>query len=207
MKKAVWFFVAIVLVAAGIWIVAEKTGAQRIESPAENSNTSDYHLVRPTENHIATDGDWIDSNEDLPGSQEPPDNAAMLGRKAFEKIKQNGYSGTIEEWLASLVGENYPGETKDAYSIAQEKGYRGSYQDWILTITGYTTKEQAATAYQVVRDHGQPYSLTAWLNTLVENPTSLGHTSGGSVSEYDRACQNGFQGTFIEWLVSLVGLK
>ena len=206
MKKIVWISIVIVLLTVGILIVVVMEGGQNTTSSADSNSIDEIQLERPTENRLPTGAYLTDSNEDMIDQQTTEGETAISRKNAFEAISKNGYSGTIEEWLASLVGENYPGEADSAYSVAVEKGYLGSYEEWMLTITGFSSTNQSTTAYEVVRNNGRIDSLTAWLNTLVEDPTCLGHATDGSVTEYDRACQNGFQGTFIEWLVSLVGL-
>lgn len=69
------------------------------------------------------------------------------GYSAYEVAQQNGFTGTEEEWLASLVGpqgEQGP-EGKSAYDVAVENGYQGTVEDWVndfLTPDGYYTKEE-----------------------------------------------------------------
>ena len=68
------------------------------------------------------------------------------GYSAYEVAQQNGFTGTEEEWLASLVGpqgEQGP-EGKSAYQVAVENGYQGTEEDWVndfLTPDGYVKKE------------------------------------------------------------------
>ncbi len=68
------------------------------------------------------------------------------GYSAYEVAVLNGYTGTEEEWLESLVGPQGPQgpEGKSAYEVAVENGFIGTEQDWIdsfLTPDGYYTKE------------------------------------------------------------------
>lgn len=200
MKRAIWITAAVLLLIVGIWVVVGRTGHDSDESGATNDiPKSTGSSAEVTDNGRNT---GFDSAEDVstehPGEDKPD---------VFQTITDNGYSGTIEEWLASLVGENAGREERSAFSLAAEKGYRGSYEDWMQTLTGSVPDDQTKTAYQAACSDGRKLTLTAWLNSLVKDPESLGHSADHGTTEYERACQNGFQGTFIEWIVSLVGLN
>ena len=45
------------------------------------------------------------------------------GLSAYELAVQNGYSGTVQEWLDSLHG-------KSAYALAVQAGYTGTESEW-----------------------------------------------------------------------------
>ena len=85
------------------------------------------------------------------------------GYSAYEIAVQNGFVGTEQEWLDSLVGpQGEPGtpfdelteeqkaeirgdEGKSAYDIAVENGFIGTEQDWVnsfLTPDGYYNKDE-----------------------------------------------------------------
>ena len=49
------------------------------------------------------------------------------GLSAYELAVQNGYDGSIQEWLEALKG-------KSAYEIAVDNGYSGSEKDWTKTL-------------------------------------------------------------------------
>ena len=57
---------------------------------------------------------------------------------------ENGYNGTLQEWLASLVGATgAQGETgatgangKSAYELAVEHGYTGTEEQWLNSLVG-----------------------------------------------------------------------
>lgn len=64
------------------------------------------------------------------------------GYSAYEVAVLNGYTGTEEEWLESLVGPQGPQgvEGKSAYEVAVENGYQGTEEEWteaFLTPDGY----------------------------------------------------------------------
>ena len=66
------------------------------------------------------------------------------GKSAFELAVEGGYTGTKEEWLASLKAEK--GESgqdgqngadgKSAYEIAVEGGYTGTQEEWLASLKG-----------------------------------------------------------------------
>ncbi len=63
------------------------------------------------------------------------------GKSAYELAVEKGYTGTLEEWLSSLVGE--AGESgqdgcdgKSAYELAVEKGYTGTETEWLESLIG-----------------------------------------------------------------------
>lgn len=72
------------------------------------------------------------------------------GYSAYEVAVLNGYTGTEQEWLDSLVGAEGPQgpqgpEGKSAYQVAVDNGYPGTEQEWIdsfLTPEGYYNKEE-----------------------------------------------------------------
>ena len=53
------------------------------------------------------------------------------GMSAYELAVAHGYTGTEEQWLASLVGEAGPAgaDGKSAYELAVENGYTGTLQE------------------------------------------------------------------------------
>ena len=53
-------------------------------------------------------------------------------KSAYDIAVKNGYTGTEQEWINSLQGNN----GKSAYEIAVENGYTGTEQEWILSLQG-----------------------------------------------------------------------
>ena len=67
------------------------------------------------------------------------------GYSAYEVAVINGFEGTEEEWLASLVGPQGPQgpDGKSAYQVAVDNGYTGTEEEWVndfMTPDGYYTK-------------------------------------------------------------------
>lgn len=64
------------------------------------------------------------------------------GLSAYELAVENGYNGSVQEWLTSLDG-------KSAYDIAVENGYSGSEKEWAKSLKANSKQEQSdiKTAY------------------------------------------------------------
>ena len=123
----------------------------------------------------------------------------------FRQIVRDGYSGTQEQWLASLVGEQVnSGTGQTAYMLACENGYDKSESVWIHTLTGVKTTSGAKSMYALACENGFNGTLTQWLTHIAENPGILGKSAEGEEkTSYELACEFGFSGTFIEWIVSV----
>ena len=129
----------------------------------------------------------------------------MDGKSAYELAVENGYNGTVEEWLASLVGEvgatgqngtdGVNGEDgangKSAYELAVEKGYTGTLDQWLASLVG----QKGATGAS--GSNGKDGKDGA------DGKDGLNGQNGKSA--YELACDNGFEGTLAQWLDSLVG--
>ena len=100
------------------------------------------------------------------------------GKSAYDMAVENGFTGTVQEWLASLQGA--PGQD-------------GS------------TGADGASAYQLAVANGFEGTLTEWLASLNGEPGQDGSTGADGASAYQLAVANGFTGTLSEWLESLVG--
>ena len=58
------------------------------------------------------------------------------GLSAYELAVQQGYTGSLDEWLISLEG-------KSAYQIAVDNGYSGSEKDWSKTLSAMSKKDKS----------------------------------------------------------------
>lgn len=129
------------------------------------------------------------------------------GKSAYELAKEQGYTGTIDQWLASLVGN--PGATgavgKSAYELALDSGFVGTQQDWLLSLRGANGKS----AYELAVDNGFVGDLTAWLATLKGEKGDPGTNgvNGKSAYELYKQAYPDYTGTYEEWLLSLKGDK
>lgn len=123
----------------------------------------------------------------------------------YQQLCRDGYRGTQEQWLASLVGEAVDENAAAAYELALDCGYRGSRQQWVETITGHTDTDLSKSVYRIACEHGYEGSLTQWLSAIAEAPEKLGRSDkSGQQTEYERACEYGYTGTFPEWIVFMV---
>ena len=60
---------------------------------------------------------------------------AKYSESAYDIAVKNGYKGTEEQWLASLVGE--AGENgKSAYDLAVDNGYKEDVKSWLASLIG-----------------------------------------------------------------------
>lgn len=110
------------------------------------------------------------------------------GLSAYQVAVDNGFVGTEEQWLASLIGP----AGKSAYQSALDNGFVGSEADWLASLIG----PAGDSAYEIAVEEGFVGTKQAWLASLV-GPQGL--------SAYQVAVVEGFEGTVSEWLASLVG--
>lgn len=57
------------------------------------------------------------------------------GDSAYEVAVENGFVGTEEEWLDSLVGSD-GNDGKSAYQIALDEGFEGTEEEWLESLKG-----------------------------------------------------------------------
>lgn len=57
------------------------------------------------------------------------------GKSAYELAVENGYTGTLTEWLASLNGTNGV-DGKSAYEQAVDNGYTSTEAEWLASLQG-----------------------------------------------------------------------
>ena len=110
------------------------------------------------------------------------------GKSAYQVAVDNGFVGTEEQWLVSLVGP----AGLSAYQIAVAEGFEGTVADWLASLVG----PAGDSAYEIAVEEGFVGTKQAWLASLV-GPQGL--------SAYQVAVVEGFEGTVSEWLASLVG--
>lgn len=60
-----------------------------------------------------------------------PGSIGAPGRSAYELAVQQGYKGTLDEWLKSIKGA----DGRDAYTIAVEGGYKGTEEEYNNALT------------------------------------------------------------------------
>lgn len=83
------------------------------------------------------------------------------GKSAYELAVEQGYVGTLEEWLESLIGS----DGLSAYQVAVKNGFVGSETEWLKSLIG-ATGESGKSAYQVAVQHGYTGTEEQWLDSL-----------------------------------------
>lgn len=101
-----------------------------------------------------------------------------VGKSAYELAVDNGFVGTIDEWLASLRGENgsYAGRGLSAYEIAVQNGFVGTEQEWLASLNTFED------AFEVAMNKCLT-SVVAVRVKLLGNYTSSG---SGVIMEYNK---------------------
>lgn len=122
------------------------------------------------------------------------------GKSAYELAVENGYEGTVQEWLASLVGET-GADGKSAYEIAVRNGYQGTEIEWLRSLAG----ANGLSAYEIAVKNGYKGTEVEWLASLVGEAGAAGKDGANGASAYELAVANGYKGTLEEWLLTLVG--
>ena len=108
-------------------------------------------------------------NKEGDNSEEPD------GKSAYELAVENGYNGTLNDWLASLVG-NTGADGKSAYELAVENGYNGTLNDWLASLVGNTGAD-GKSAYELYKEkYGYKGTEDEWLFDLVNGNLSVKHT-------------------------------
>ena len=74
----------------------------------------------------------------LQGPQGEQGPSGQDGKSAYEIAVDDGFTGTIEEWLESLQGPSGPSgaDGKSAYEIAVEAGFTGTSAEWLDSLVG-----------------------------------------------------------------------
>jgi hypothetical protein len=145
---------------------------------------------------------------------------AMRGFSAYDIAVQHGYSGTEEQWLASLKGDK--GDKGDrgfsAYELAQQAGFPGDEAAWRASLKGDKGDQgiqgiQGISAYEVAKKNGFNGTEVEWLASLKGDKGdkgdkgNTGEKGDTGDSAYALAINNGFKGTEQQWLSSLKGDK
>lgn len=112
------------------------------------------------------------------------------GKSAYEIAVENGYQGTLQEWIKSLVGK----DGANAYELAKSEGYEGSLTEWLASLKG----ADGESAYKVAVRNGYVGDEQAWLASL---------RGADGKDAYEVAKAGGYQGSQTDWIASLKGAK
>ncbi len=104
---------------------------------------------------ISDDGYWvIDGTKTTNKAVGEKGEAGVPGKSAYDLAKENGFTGTVEEWLTSLQGENGVGlNGKSAYEIYVETVKEGeplSPEAWLASLKG-VKGEDGKSAYDIYK--------------------------------------------------------
>jgi hypothetical protein len=101
------------------------------------------------------------------------------GKSAYQLAVENGFVGTVGQWLASLVGEpGAPGGKGDpgnpgapgqsAYQLAVANGFVGTQAEWLASLVGEDGEPGAdgKSAYELAVDGGFVGTMEEWLASL-----------------------------------------
>lgn len=104
-----------------------------------------------------------------------------IAKSAYDLAVENGFEGSLEEWLESLKGS----DGKTAYDLAVENGFGGTISEWLDTLIGIDGKS----AYDIAVDNGFVGTEQEWLESL-KNPS----TSKAILNRNFELTNNGVQG-------------
>jgi len=91
------------------------------------------------------------------------------GKTAYKEALDNGFVGTLNQWLESLVGDS-------AYEIALNNGFVGTQQEWLDTLKGtYGTIDSNTIGKFLTNDGVEPF----W-ETLTKTTVGLGNVDNTS---------------------------
>ncbi|GEO70549.1 pyocin knob domain-containing protein [Levilactobacillus acidifarinae] len=176
-----------------------------------------------TELYSWTNGVWVDLGNFVGGKGDTGAKGAT-GDSAYQVAVAGGYTGTVEEWLASLKGDTGDkGATGDsAYQVAVSGGYTGTEVDWLASLKGekgdtgptgaglnLVGTVAAVADLPVDQPDGTGYLVAGELYTSTDGKwTDVGRLQGADgKSAYQVATGAGYVGTEAQWLRTLVGPK
>lgn len=185
-------------------------------------NTSGLRATTvPITLHIRPSGFVGDGNTPIPPTpdlyQQLLDKMAqgVDGKSAYEIAKEHGYTGTEEQWLASLKGETgATGKTgkkgadgSTAFELAKKHGYEGTEEQWLASLKGDdgSNGSDGLTAFELAKKHGYEGTEEQWLASLKGTDGINGVNGSNGLSAYEIAKKNGYKDSEEEWLKSLHG--
>ena len=129
----------------------------------------------------------LEQKEQLKGEKGDKGNKGEQGDSAYDVAVELGYTGTKEEWLASLEGDS-------AYELAVQQGYAYTVDAWLQSLKGDKgdkgdTGETGKSAYQIAVENGLTSASTQaeWIVELKgekgDSITSVEQTTTSDVSE------------------------
>lgn len=166
---------------------------------------------------------WIGETDTGVSAHGQNGQAGENGKSAYELACEQGYTGTVDEWLLTLVGNN----GKSAYEVMQEQGYTGTLEEWIESLrgqngvtphigdngnwfigeqdTGIAAQGQAGENGQNGQNGVTPHIGDNGNWFIGEQDTGVQAQGQDGKSAFEVMQEQGYTGTLEEWLDSLVG--
>ncbi len=124
----------------------------------------------------------------IQGVQGEKGDTGANGKSAYELAVANGYTGTLDEWLKSLIGATgATGENgangKSAYELAVANGYTGTLDEWLKSLIGATGAQGIQGVQGVKGDKGDTGATGAQgIQGVQGDKGDVGETGGCSGS-------------------------
>ncbi len=157
------------------------------------------------------------------GSESATDSNDKIGEgtiaeQLYAEAVSYGYTGTLEEFIASLQGAS-------AYDIAVKNGFSGTEEEWLASLKGADGKDgqngkdgeqivaeaiQGESAYEIAVRNGFSGTETEWLASLKGEDGEDGRDGqDAALTVYDiyqEGVENGFSGSFSDFLTTYLTL-
>ena len=154
--------------------------------------------------------------------------SGMNGKSSYEIAVENGFTGSRQEWIAALQGQDGTNGTngKSAYELAVENGFEGTLEEWLLSLqfgedgkdgvdgeNGKNGKDgkdgqdgapgtDGVGIVSVYIDENRHLIVVLSNDARIDAGEISGLTESQVLTDYHRAVINGFTGTRHEWLCS-----
>ena len=126
----------------------------------------------PLELDVISDPTADPSLRGLPGKD------GVDGASAYQLARQQGYGGTLTQWLTTLIGA----AGASAYDLARAGGYGGTQAAWIASLKGAAGKDASAYLGTVAIGQTATVAIQAGVRRLVVAiPAALGVAAGDSL--------------------------
>jgi hypothetical protein len=107
-----------------------------------------------------------------------PGKDGVDGASAYQLARQQGYGGTLTQWLTTLVGA----AGASAYDLARAAGYGGTQTAWLASLKGAAGKDASAYLGTITIGQTATVVIQAGIRRLVVAiPAALGVSAGDSL--------------------------
>ncbi len=128
------------------WVIAVREGASlRLSTTHFVGHFKPIPFVAPVDGTVLRLADLVAANIPVPAT---PTGSYVRGASAYEIAVANGFSGTQEQWIATLEGDQgIPGLS--AYEVAVSNGFVGTEPEWLSSLSGSDANVAASIAAHV----------------------------------------------------------